>query len=108
MRNSSTDLTETITNYVIDREHELPVDSERLEDVVKELNKSRKDQKDSSDSDAMVEYQNQTPEKNNNQNSTENSPKGHINYKHYGIKRQSPKESKTEKLPMLLLRSYLS
>ena len=95
MRNSSMDLTEITTNYVIDRVHELPVDSERLEDVVKELNKSRKDQKDSSDSDATVEYLNQTPEKNNNQNSTEKLPKGHINYKHYGIKRQSLKESKT-------------
>ena len=95
MSNSPTDKAETTSNYVIDQEHELPVGSERLEDVVEQMDKSRKDQIERTDSDATVEYPNHTPEKNNIQTSTENSPKGHINYKHYGIKRQSPKVSKS-------------
>ena len=82
-------------NYEIDKEHELPVNSDRLEDFVEQINKSQNKQSESEDSDATVEY----PERHNDTNKTmtdsELSPKGHINYKHYGIKRQSPDQSKS-------------
>ena len=65
-----------------------------MEDVIDQINKTQKDQ-DNTDSDATVEYPD--PYKDTNKTSTDNelSPKGHINYKHFGIKRQGPDHSKS-------------
>ena len=43
-------------NYVIDKEHELPVNSNKLEDVVELMNKTQSKASGSEDSDATVEY----------------------------------------------------
>ena len=84
----------TPQRYVIDSEHELPVDSERLEDVVDQMDKTLNTQRDSTDSDATVEYSNPTKDTSKTSTDNELSPKGHIKYKHYGIKCQSPDHAK--------------
>ena len=81
--------------YEIDKDHELPVDSERLDDLVDEMNKMQKIQKDNTDSDATVEYPVGSTKGDKSGTNTDQSPKGHINYKHFGIKRQSPSHSKS-------------
>ena len=90
-----TNETAPTTDYVIDEDHELPVNTERLEDVVDEINKKHNNQRDSTDSDATVEYPDPHKDINKTSTDTEQSPKGHINYKHFGIKRQSPDHSKS-------------
>ena len=82
-------------NYVIDKDHELPVNSDKLDDVVEQMNKTQSKASGSEDSDATVEYPDTHNDANKTKTDNELSPKGHIQYKHYGIKRQSPDQSKS-------------